>query len=744
MKRIVRVLFSIILFLSIIGTNNSNKIIINKKDVYVSNTNVVTDRELAMLASLVYEDVPNDSNYDKSYLNTGCVIENNQIKTSCYFDFDENNYVTRDGKKILQYVEGMSERKKNLFTELTTANIEDGEKYYFYTFASTKEEAKNWEIVNYKQVSKNEGKNSLSWSGQFSAITFKKGNNYVIAYRGTDYPDVLEWLQDIAYAVQGEHDQAGYAHDYAVSEYNRIVSSDKSANIYVTGHSLGAYLAQIGGAAIVDAGKVNGVFDASKSSNLKKVVYFNGMGVSGIGLKTEETKKYRDALEFLGKTSTTGVTSPNTLNYSNDMSSGRLILYSMDGDPVSGLGIHYGEIRKLQPAADAVSNHKGNHMLKSKTEDVAGIISKLTKAIKKAKGGEIDDTNLTVSEKESDNKLKGIVESLFKYTKLKDNINKNLGKLSQKYNVALPEIGDKFDSGLYAVFDIKNFLSGFSSMSEKYKLGDITEVANISHETDSFMCLIDSEYGIPTVQGEAVNAVYKNSTESNTVDVYTNGKDITLLTANASGGCIRSYNWYKTDKFGNDTEIETDSNKINNYAIIDKNSNAKNGDVEYYKVVATYGNTYQTQKLQKTSSGKYEYVLDSTKKTFVEEEARTQGQTKAITQIYAVKYDKEAPKCTFSVNSVKLKKGGTANVTLTCSDESGVEALTNSGFKLTGKDYYIKHSANCSGNVCNITIKANKIRILRVDTQLKYTLDVKDKSGNVTKITNTLKISTKK
>lgn len=744
MKKIVRVLISIVLFLSIIGTNNSNKIITNKKEVYVSNTNVVTDRELAMLASLVYEDVPNDSNYDKSYLNTGCLIENNEIKKSCYYDFDENNYVTRDGKKILQYVEGMSERKKNLFTELTTANIEDGEKYYFYTFASTKEEAKNWEIVNYKQVSKDESKSSLSWSGQFSAITFKKGNNYVIAYRGTDYPDVLEWLQDVAYAVKGEHDQAGYARDYAISEYNRIVSSNKNANIYVTGHSLGAYLAQIGGAAIVDAGKVNGVFDASKSSNLKKVVYFNGMGVSGIGLKTDETKKYRDALEFLGKTSTIGVTSPNTLNYSNDMSSGRLILYSMDGDPVSGFGIHYGEIRKLEPAADAVSNHKGNHMLKSKTEDVAGIISKLTKAIKKANGGEIDDTNLTVSEKESDNKLKGIVESLFKYKELKDEVNKNLEKLSQKYNIALPEVGDRFDSGLYGVFDIKNFLKGFSSMSEKYKLGDITEVANISHETDSFMCLIDSEYGIPTVKGEAVNAVYRDSTANNTIDVYTNGKDITLLTANASGGCVRSYNWYKTDKFGNDAEIETDANKINNYAIIDKNSNAKNGDVEYYKVVATYGNTYQTQKLQKTSSGKYEYVLDSTKKTFAEEETRTQGKAKTITQIYAVKYDKEAPKCTFSVNSVKLKKGGTANVTLTCSDESGVEALTNSGFKLTGKDYYIKHSSNCSGNVCNITIKANKLRILRVNTELKYTLDVKDKSGNVTKITNTLKISTKK
>lgn len=745
MKKTVRVLFSLILLLNIVKINSSSKIITNKKQVSIQNTAKVTDRELAMLASLVYEDVPNDNNYSNSYLKKGCTIENGEIKKSCYFDVDETHYATRDGYKILEYVEGMSDRKRNLFTTATTARIEDGEKYYFYTFASTKEEAKNWEIVNYKKVSSKNKKNSVSWSGEFSAITFKKGNNYVIAFRGTDYPDVLEWLQDVAYALEGEHKQAKYARDYAISEYNDIVNSDSVANIYITGHSLGAYLAQIGGAAIVDAGKTDAGFDTSKSSHLKKVVYFNGMGVSGIGLKTQDTKKYRDALEFLGKTSTEGVSSPNTLSYSDEKSSGRLILYSMDGDPVSGIGIHYGEIRKLQPAADAISNHKGNHIIGStgRTEKASKTVAKIANLIKKAKGSEINDTNIAISGKEAEQKIKAILETALRFTELKKKFNDRFDNLRDKYNIALPELGNNYDSGMYGVFDIKNFFSNFSSMADKYGLGDITEVANISHETDSFLCLIDDDFGIPSITGAAVNAKY--STSKNAIAIKANGKDNLLLTAKAKDGCIRSYEWYKTDASGNViSKLKTDRNSINNYVNIAADDNIKNGDVIYYKLVAKYGNTYKTQKLQPSSSGKYDYVLENQEKTFADEEAKTQGKTKVLTQMYEIKYDTELPKCSFSTNSIKLGKGKTTQVKFTCTDNSGIVALDKNGFKLTGKDYYIKHSATCKKNTCTITIKAKALRLLRVNTELTYNTEVYDNSGNHTQISNRLKISTKK
>ena len=55
----------------------------------------------------------------------------------------------------------------------------------------------------------------------------------------------------------------------------------------------------------------------------------------------------------------------------------------MDGDPVSGIGIHYGEIRKLQPAADAISNHKGNHIIGStgRTEKASKTVAKIANLI---------------------------------------------------------------------------------------------------------------------------------------------------------------------------------------------------------------------------------------------------------------------------------------------------------------------------------------------------------------------------
>ena len=33
----------------------------------------------------------------------------------------------------------------------------------------------------------------------------------------------------------------------------------------------------------------------------------------------------------------------------------------MDGDPISSIGLHFGEIYKLEAGADAITNHRKNH-----------------------------------------------------------------------------------------------------------------------------------------------------------------------------------------------------------------------------------------------------------------------------------------------------------------------------------------------------------------------------------------------
>lgn len=755
-KKNLRILFLLLLLVMSANFNSDIKITTESEKKFIANEQKVTDRELAMLASLVYEDVPNDENYSNSKHSDGCKIENGNITKTCHFTFYNNDYVTRNGKKVLQYVEGLSNRKKNMFTVLTTAKVEDGQKYYFYNFADTNKEAYNWEIVNYKsEISSNGKKASIGWEGQFDAITFKKGNNYVIAFRGTDYPDLLEWLQDISYATKKDHVQAEKAYSYAKDEYSRIVNENKNAKIYITGHSLGAYLAQIGAAAIIDIDKDGNNYNPKSSSNLEKVVYFNGMGISGLGLKSERTIDFRNALIYLGSHDKNGneLNSDTKVNYSDTLSSsGRLILYSMKGDPVSGVGVHYGEIRKLEPAADAVSNHKGNHIVtKGMSSASAQIISNLNKQNKnflpRNYNENIKDNNITSTSDVTNKKFKSKLSSALKQFKSKLN---NMNKVVSSYNTNMQELveprvsnaqaSDDFDSGSYILLDATNFTSGISSMAKEYNVGSIIETANISHETDSFLCLIDDENGVPSLTGSATNATYDNKNQAIT-NVYANGKRDIILTANVTGGCARSYVWYKTDKDGNIIEkIATDSNNFNNYIALKSNSNIKNGDSEYYKVVVAYGNSYREQKLRK-ENGKLGYVLSDNVKTFEDEENTLNGKEKILTKMYKINYDTISPVCSFSTTSLTIKKGEQKIISFSCSDDFSDIKVRADKFELLDK-YYLNHSESCSGNICDIVITAKK-KLFNVTRYLSYKAKVKDKAGNITTVTDSLKIKTK-
>ena len=129
----------ITILLLIIGAFHTEKISIDKKDYQSANTNEVSTRELAMLASLVYEDVPNDSNYSPSSKTAGygCIINNDGSVTGknnskCFYKALENSTsssLKRDKYHVYQYVEGLSERKVFLrpVSMLTSAFREDGE-----------------------------------------------------------------------------------------------------------------------------------------------------------------------------------------------------------------------------------------------------------------------------------------------------------------------------------------------------------------------------------------------------------------------------------------------------------------------------------------------------------------------------------------------------------------------------------------------------------------------------------------
>ena len=103
----------------------------------------VTTRELAMLASLVYENVPNDYVYTTN-TGKGCLNKDGTLKNKdCFYTFDANKTYKLKGlttQKVHQYIEGMTERKvRSIISTFTSTFEEPGERYYFLNFAHTKE-----------------------------------------------------------------------------------------------------------------------------------------------------------------------------------------------------------------------------------------------------------------------------------------------------------------------------------------------------------------------------------------------------------------------------------------------------------------------------------------------------------------------------------------------------------------------------------------------------------------------------
>lgn len=139
----------------------------------------------------------------------------------------------------------------------------------------------------------------------FSVVAYKKGKNVVIAFRGTDSGIIQEnWGY---FVLNREHPQAKHAINYINSLKNAsFISYD--TNIYITGHSLGGYLATFA------LGKILSI--DSLKNKVVKTVTFNGLGIGYILDKA--------MLKRLSK-----------------VSEDKLVNYSVKGDAVSLIGKHF-------------------------------------------------------------------------------------------------------------------------------------------------------------------------------------------------------------------------------------------------------------------------------------------------------------------------------------------------------------------------------------------------------------------
>lgn len=654
------ILLSVFIFLLSAIISYSNNFVTERQNYLSANDENVSTRELAMLASLVYEDVPNDYIYKYPLTrslndeeNNGCVSENGTLKNKkCFFSQKDEMVKLKNSKenyKVKQYIEGMSERKaKSVVNVLTDAYEEDGQEYYFLNFANVKELEGKWTIFDYKSDTKRKkDPDNVSWNNAFDAITFKKGNNYVIAFRGTDYPDLYEWITDVLYSINGQNSQSMKAYNYAKEAYDKIIKDNSNAKIYVTGHSLGAYLAQIGGAAIVDKEasitespetrevlKASSLEDYKKdynisNSHLEQVAYFNGMGVTPIFVSNKFATNINNSLIYLSTHDKNGsvATSDRTVNYSDDIkSSGRLVLYSITGDPISDIGFHFGEIYKLEYGADAVTNHE-NHSFKTLIDSAK---SKLD-SIKDKKISDLtadDIKNLIESIKADSQKF---TEGLSKIVSLgidlndvvKNSKNNQSGELMPQfiktqnnlYNDYSPllNLGNVLNDAIsYVSKDNTSSILSVLKNNEAIKAFGLLEYANVNHETDSFTCLMDSDNGQITKENIEFNVEPINMKCENNICTYDKNSSL-KLSARVTGGCAKSYKFTyryaeglysssgvsRTKYEGYKNEILISSEELD--AILNNNDNKNNNKV-YFEVMVKFGDLYRKMKANIESS----------------------------------------------------------------------------------------------------------------------------------------------
>lgn len=225
-------------------------------------------------------------------------------------------------------------------------------KFNLHDYA-TIHELDEWEVVDFRNKEFSEK--------SMAAFVLEKDNNLIIAFRGTD----MEWLADVAYGITNYHNQEKYANKYVLEILEEYGAKNDHYKIFVTGHSLGGYLAQTAGAEI--ARKI----EMYNNLELERIVTFNGIGIN--------------FLTYLGDKYNYGSQQQNIETLKSLGDEEKLIEYYVYGDVVSALGVHYGEMRMLLPSIDSIAYHRTNYKLLEDLNRRIKLSKKLSSFVEKDK-----------------------------------------------------------------------------------------------------------------------------------------------------------------------------------------------------------------------------------------------------------------------------------------------------------------------------------------------------------------------
>lgn len=198
-----------------------------------------------------------------------------------------------------------------------------GEKQSIRNYAD-KHELDDWIVVDFSN-------NQLANLGM-TALVLEKDGHVIIAFRGTD----TEWLEDAINGVLNIHPQELSANMYVNNLASEYSKKEGNYKFYITGHSLGGYIAQTAGAELAKTCK--------NYSNLEveRIVDFDGMGINFFTIFGKVSQVHSSTIDILKELG----------------EQGKVIDYYICGDVISAAGVHYGEMRGIYPSIDTIVNER--------------------------------------------------------------------------------------------------------------------------------------------------------------------------------------------------------------------------------------------------------------------------------------------------------------------------------------------------------------------------------------------------
>lgn len=262
------------------------------------------------------------------------ILNGDELRVCVYYSPDGNRYVylkvlsdpcSGEGRRevdsrtlaifsALSYEDGTEAmRRSGFYKEIVGSPPEErGETYYFLNGASVKpggsdDYVRDWVVAEYENIDV-----PPLIGARFSATVYVHGDDVVLAYRGTS--EDPEWLNDLLGGLSNFTLEEPYAKLMALRAARMYAAPRR--NVYITGHSLGGYLAQVGAAELIRSGCAD---------KLRRCEYFNGMGLDYGRMSPSLPDQYQHASE-------------RELLSGWGARTGGLVLHRIFGDPVSLLG----------------------------------------------------------------------------------------------------------------------------------------------------------------------------------------------------------------------------------------------------------------------------------------------------------------------------------------------------------------------------------------------------------------------